>query len=195
MNENKKTKGSPGCLVVLLIIVMLFIFVIMPNIIKTAEESIVKEDFEQKTKIKDDTFQMYQDTLKIMDNLSNGIEQLVEGNIDAVSYYDFLTEVKRYSTNQVNYLNQEKKKIKNEKLIENLRPYESIYEKLVIVSANMLDNLESPNLEVLSRTKKNIEEINLLIPYVKEERFNLLLNLGYNEEEANEILENEESEL
>jgi len=192
-SENVKKRKSIGCFVVIIFFMILFT-TMYQQLGKEVGRSKIENEKEILS-LKEETFSMYEDILKINSNINKGLEALVNGSLSSVEYYDFLKDVKKYSLNQINFLEQKTKKIKDENILKNLEPYSSVYTKLLMVSDNMSENLENPNLEVLSETKKLIEEINILTIYIGEERLNLLKSLGINEDEIEGILNDENDKL
>lgn len=192
-SENVKKRKPIGCFVVIIFFMILFT-TMYQQLGKEVGRSKIENEKEILS-LKEETFSMYEDILKINSNINKGLEALVNGSLSSIEYYDFLKDVKKYSLNQINFLEQKTKKIKDENILKNLEPYSSVYTKLLMVSDNMSENLENPNLEVLSETKKLIEEINILTIYIGEERLNLLKSLGINEDEIEGILNDENDKL
>lgn len=192
-NKTPKKKRPIGCLLIIIFFIIL-ITTMGQQLGKETAQSQIKNQ-ENILSLKDETFSMYEDIYKINNNLNKGLEALINGNISSVDYYDFLKEIKKYSLNQINFLNQETNKIKDENILKNLEPYSSVYTKLLMVSDNMINNLDNPDLETLSKTKKLVEEINILTIYIGDQRATLLKSIGIQESEISDILKDEKDKV
>lgn len=192
-NKTPKKKRPIGCLLIIIFFIIL-ITTMGQQLGKETAQSQIKNQ-ENILSLKDKTFSMYEDIYKINNNLNKGLEALINGNISSVDYYDFLKEIKKYSLNQINFLNQETNKIKDENILKNLEPYSSVYTKLLMVSDNMINNLDNPDLETLSKTKKLVEEINILTIYIGDQRATLLKSIGIQESEISDILKDEKDKV
>ena len=186
----KRKKGKPiGCLI--LVIFLMVLFTTMAQKLGETTKNTNTKNQEEIITLKDETFSMYVDVYNINTNMVKGLEAVVNGNLSSVDYYDSLKGIKEHSLNRVKFIEQKSKKIKDDKIIENLEPYSAIYTKFLMISDNMINNMENPSVEILSKTKELVEEVNILIEYIEDERLNLLTNLGINEKEIEEILKNE----
>ena len=192
-NKTQKKKRPIGCLLIIIFFIILITTMVQQLGKETAKSQIKNQ--ENILSLKDQTFSMYEDIYKINNNLTKGLEALIDGNISSVDYYDFLKEIKKYSLNQINFLDQETNKIKDENILKNLEPYSSVYTKLLMVSDNMIKNLDNPDLETLSKTKKLVEEINILTIYIGDQRATLLKSIGIKESEISDILKDEKDKI
>lgn len=192
-NKTPKKKRPIGCLLIIIFFIILITTMVQQLGKETAQSQIKNQ--ENILSLKDQTFSMYEDIYKINNNLNKGLEALINGNISSVDYYDFLKEIKKYSLNQINFLDQETNKIKDENILKNLEPYSSVYTKLLMVSDNMINNLDNPDLETLSKTKKLVEEINILTIYIGDQRATLLKSIGIQESEISDILKDEKDKV
>jgi len=192
-NKTPKKKRPIGCLLIIIFFIILITTMVQQLGKETAQSQIKNQ--ENILSLKDQTFSMYEDIYKINNNLNKGLEALINGNISSVDYYDFLKEIKKYSLNQINFLDQETNKIKDENILKNLEPYSSVYTKLLMVSDNMIKNLDNPDLEILSKTKKLVDEINILTIYIGDQRSTLLKSIGIKESEISDILKDEKEKI
>jgi len=192
-NSETKKRNPIGCLFFILLIGVLITTMTQQLGKKTANSKVRNQ--EEIVALKDETFSMFEDIYNININLTKGLESVVNGNLSSVDYYDLLKRVKEHSLNRVKFIEEKSKRIKDNDIIENLEPYSAVYTKFLMITDNMINNLEDPNLEILSKTKKLVEETNILIKYIEDERSNLLMSLGIDESEVEEILESENEKI
>lgn len=192
-NSETKKRNPIGCLFFILLIGVL-ITTMVQQLGKEVTSSKVKDE-EEIIALKDETFLMFEDIYNINSNLTKGLESVVSGNLSSVDYYNFLKEVKEHSLKRIKFIENKSKGIKDKEVVENLEPYSAVYTKFLMITDNMVNNLEDPSLEILSKTKELVEEVNILIRYMEDERSNLLISLGIDESEVKEIIENENEKI
>lgn len=192
-NIQRKKRRPSGCFILILLSMALFTLVAQ-NYRGTTEKPKIKNQ-DDSVVLKDETFSMYGDIYNINVNMVKGLEALSDGNISVIDYYDFLKGLKKHSLDRVKYLEGRVKRTKDDDIVKHLEPYSAIYTKFLMISDNIANNLEDPNLEVLSKTKELVTEVNILIKYVEDERFDLLTKLGFNKDEIEEILKKESEKM